>query len=50
MLQLSELEELSNDSYDNDRIYKEKTKGWHDHRIIRREFRVGEVVSLYNSA
>ena len=26
MLQLSELEELRNDSYDNARIYKEKTK------------------------
>ena len=49
MLQLSELEELRNDSYDNARIYKEKTKGWHDQRIIRRGFRVEEVVMLYNS-
>ena len=43
MLQLSELEKLRNDSYDNVRIYKKKTKRWHDQRIIRREFRVGEV-------
>ena len=49
MLQLSELEELRNDSYDNVRIYKEKTKRWHDQRIAKREFRVGEVVLLYNS-
>ena len=49
MLQLSELEELRNDSYDNARLYKEKTKRWHDQRIIRREFRAGEVVFLYNS-
>ena len=49
LLQLSELEKLRNDSYDNARIYKEKTKRWHDQRIIRREFRVGEVVLLYNS-
>ena len=43
MLQLSELEKLRNDSYDNARIYKKKTKRWHDQRIIRREFKVGEV-------
>ena len=36
MLQLSELEELRNDSYDNARIYKEKTKRFHDQRIIKR--------------
>ena len=49
MLQLSELEELRNDSYDNARIYKEKTKRWHDQRIIIREFRTEKVVLLYNS-
>ena len=47
--QLSELEELRNDSYDNARIYKDKRKIWHDQRIIRREFGAGEVVLLYNS-
>ena len=36
MLQLSELEELRNDSYDNARIFKEKTKRFHDQRIIKR--------------
>ena len=49
MLQLSELEEWRNDSYDNARIYKGKTKRWHDQRIIIREFRVREAVLLYNS-
>ena len=49
MLQLSELEEPRNDSYDNARIYKEKTKKWHVQRIIRIEFRVREAVLLYNS-
>ena len=49
MLQLSELEELRNDSYDNARIYKGKKKRWHDQRIIKREFRAREVVLLYNS-
>ena len=49
MIKLSELEELRNDSYDNARIYKEKTKRWHDQRIIKREFRTREAVLLYNS-
>ena len=36
MLQLSELEELINDTYDNARIYKDKAKRWHNQIIIRR--------------
>ena len=36
LLQLNELEELRNESYDNARIYKDKTKKWHDQRILRR--------------
>ena len=49
LLQLSELEELRNEAYDNVRIYKDKTKKWHDQRILRKEFRVGEQVLLFNS-
>ena len=49
MLQLSELEELRNEAYDNARIYKDKTKKWHDQRILRKEFRAGEQVLLFNS-
>ena len=30
------------------RIYKEKTKRWHDQKIMRKEFKVGEQVLLYN--
>ena len=30
-------------------IYKDKTKKWHDQKILRKEFRVGELVLLYNS-
>ena len=30
LLQMNELEELRNEAYDNARIYKEKTKRWHD--------------------
>ena len=44
LLQMNELEELRNEAYDNSRIYKEKTKRWHDQKILRREFKVGEQV------
>ena len=49
LLQLSKLEELRNESYDNAKIYKDKTKKWHDQRILRKEFRAGEQVLLFNS-
>ena len=47
-LQLNKLEELRNEAYGNARIYKEKTKKWHDQRILRKEFKIGESVLLYN--
>ena len=49
LLQLNELEELRNESYDSARIYKDKTKKWHDQRILRREFKAGDQVLLFNS-
>ena len=49
LLQMNELEELMNDAYDNARIYKDKTKKWHDQKIMRREFKAEELVLLYNS-
>ena len=49
LLQLNELEELRNEAYDNARIYKDKTKKWHDQRILRKEFKAEEQVLLYNS-
>ena len=30
LLQMNELEELRNEAYDNAKIYKDKTKNWHD--------------------
>ncbi|CAM8910874.1 unnamed protein product [Rhodiola kirilowii] len=35
LLQLHELDEIRLDSYENARIYKERTKKWHDNRIVR---------------
>ena len=49
LLQLNELEELRNEAYDNARIYKGKKKKWHDQRILRKEFREGDQVLLFNS-
>ena len=49
LLQLNELEELRNEAYDNARIYKDKTKKWHDQRIMRKEFKAGDQVLLFNS-
>ena len=49
LLHMNELEELRNEAYDNVRSYKDKTKKWHDQRILRREFKIGGPVLLYNS-
>ena len=46
---MNELEELRNEAYDNARIYKDKRKKWHDHKILRKEFKAREQVLLYNS-
>ena len=49
LLQLNELEELRNEAYDSARIYKDKTKKWHDQRILKKEFKAGDQVLLFNS-
>ncbi|KAI3716043.1 hypothetical protein L6452_23087 [Arctium lappa] len=49
LLQINELVEIRLDYYENARIYKERTKKWHDRRIMRREFREGDLVLLFNS-
>ena len=48
-LQLSELEEIRNDAYENAKIYKERTKLLHDKSILRKSFSIGQKVLLYNS-
>ena len=48
-LQVHELEEIRNEAYENAIIYKEKTRAWHDKNILRKSFKVGEKVLLYNS-
>ena len=49
ILQLSELEEIRHEVYENARIDKEHTNQWHDKRILlRRDFVPGEQVLLFN--
>nr|GFB51283.1 reverse transcriptase domain-containing protein [Tanacetum cinerariifolium] len=48
-LQLNELHELRDQSYENSLIYKEKTKKLHDSKIKNRIFNVGDQVLLFNS-
>ena len=47
--QLQELEEIRNDAYESSRIYKEKTKAFHDKQILRKNFEVGQKVLLFHS-
>ncbi|XP_060961059.1 uncharacterized protein LOC133031549 [Cannabis sativa] len=49
LLQLNELEEFRNEAYENAKIYKEKTKKWHDQGLVRKEFQPGQQVLLFNS-
>ncbi|KAM1127929.1 hypothetical protein ACFX2B_037431 [Malus domestica] len=48
-LQLCELEEIRNEAYENARIYKEKTKAFHDKMIRAKTFYMGQKVLLFNS-
>ncbi|XP_021725669.1 uncharacterized protein K02A2.6-like [Chenopodium quinoa] len=49
LLQLNELDELRLEAYESSKLYKEKTKRWHDKGLIRREFKEGDQVLLFNS-
>ena len=43
------MDEFWNDAYENAKIYKERTKKWHDKKILWREFAPGQQVLLFNS-
>ncbi|KAK8676048.1 hypothetical protein V6N13_034102 [Hibiscus sabdariffa] len=49
LLDINELEEIRNTAYDNAKIYKEKTKKWHDRKILPKEYQPGQQVLLFNS-
>ncbi|XP_040963884.1 uncharacterized protein [Gossypium hirsutum] len=48
-LDIQELEEIRNDAYENARVYKEKTKAFHDKMITRKQLSIGQKVLLYDS-
>ena len=47
LFDLCSLDEWRSEAYENARLFKEKVKRWHDKRILKREFHVGEKVLLY---
>ncbi|KAK8593326.1 hypothetical protein V6N12_045409 [Hibiscus sabdariffa] len=49
LLNLNELEEIRMAAYDNAKIYKDKTKKWHDQKILPRQYQPGQQVLLFNS-
>ena len=49
MLQLRELDELRLEAYESSKIYKERTKRWHDKHVMRKQFEEGDMVLLFNS-
>ena len=49
LLDINEIEELRNDAYFNSKIVKDKLKRWHDQLIVRKHFKQGDQVLLYDS-
>ena len=49
LLKLNEMDEFRLEAYENVKLYKERTKRWHDKHLVRREFKIGDKVLLFNS-
>ncbi|XP_075086191.1 uncharacterized protein LOC142168915 [Nicotiana tabacum] len=49
MTQLNEMEQLRLHAYENAAMYKERMKFVHDKKILKREFKSGDLVLLFNS-
>jgi hypothetical protein len=48
-IQITELEEWWKKAYHNAKLYKERTKRWHDKRVKTKQFKPGDKVLLFNS-
>jgi hypothetical protein len=48
-LQIAELEEWRENAYHSAKLYKERTKRWHDKRIKIKQSKPGDKVLLFNS-
>ncbi|KAK8923605.1 hypothetical protein KSP39_PZI019550 [Platanthera zijinensis] len=49
LLQLNELEEIRTQAYESARVYKDRTKMWHDRHLTEKHLQPGKLVLLYNS-
>ncbi len=49
LFDISSLDEWRTQAYENAKLFKEKVKRWHDKRIQKRDFNVGDYVLLFNS-
>ena len=49
MLQLNELDEFRLQAYENNKMYKEKVKRWHDRGLVLKSFTLGQQILLFNS-
>jgi len=47
-MKLFELEEWREKAYHNAKLYKERTKRWHDKRLKKKKFKLGDKVLLFN--
>lgn len=45
---MNEVDEFRVQAYENVKLYKEKMKRWHDKRIVKRSFKPGQSVLLFN--
>ena len=48
-MNLTSLDEWRSEAYKSAKMFKEKVKKWHDRRILKREFNVGDKVLLFRS-
>src|ERR1041384_7323394 len=49
LMNLTSLDEWRSEAYESDKMFKEKVKKWHNKRILKHEFNVGDKVLLFRS-
>jgi len=47
-LQLLELEEMRLNDYESSKLYKQKVKAYHDNKLLKKDFKPGQQVLLFN--
>jgi len=48
-LQFNQLDELRLEAYESSRIYKERTRKWHDKHIMKKRFEKADIILLFHS-